>query len=303
MVAADIIDDLKADAGLRAAVADWLRWLALERRAADHTVDAYLRDVAVFIAFAADHRGGAASTEALAAYKPVDFRAFLARRKAEGLGNASLGRALSAVKSLYRFLERHLEGFHNPAVATIRSPKRAVQLPKPLSIKETRATLETAAVLVAEPWLGARDVALLTLLYGCGLRISEALGLNVGERPKGDHLIITGKGGKQRMVPVLTPVRTAIDDYLASAPIIWRRTIRCSSARAGGGCTPASCRSRSNACASPWGWPRPPHPTPCATVSPRTFCRRAGICAAFRNCSATPRSQPRNAIPKSIRIV
>jgi len=218
MVAADIIDDLKADAGLRAAVADWLRWLALERRAADHTVDAYLRDVAVFIAFAADHRGGAASTEALAAYKPVDFRAFLARRKAEGLGNASLGRALSAVKSLYRFLERHLEGFHNPAVATIRSPKRAVQLPKPLSIKETRATLETAAVLVAEPWLGARDVALLTLLYGCGLRISEALGLNVGERPKGDHLIITGKGGKQRMVPVLTPVRTAIDDYLAQCP-------------------------------------------------------------------------------------
>jgi len=212
------IDDLKADEATRRAIADWHAWLKLERRAADHTLDGYLRDVSGFIDFLADYRGEAATIDLLGSLKPVDFRAFLARRKAEGLGNASLGRTLSSVKSLYRFLERTLGGFHNPAITTIRSPKRPAAIPKPLSVDEARQTLKAAAEMPTEGWIGARDVALLTLLYGCGLRISEALGLNAGERPQGDHLMITGKGGKQRMVPVLAAVKTAIDDYLARCP-------------------------------------------------------------------------------------
>jgi integrase/recombinase XerC len=212
------IDDLKAEEAVRRAIADWHAWLRLERRAADHTLDAYFRDVCGFIDFIADYRGEATAIDILASLKPVDFRAFLARRKAEGLGNASLGRTLSSVKSLYRFLERTLAGFHNPAVTTIRSPKRPAAIPKPLSVEEARRTLEAAAGTPKEGWIGARDVALLTLLYGCGLRISEALGLNVSENPQGDHLMITGKGGKQRMVPVLEAVKTAIDDYLARCP-------------------------------------------------------------------------------------
>ena len=210
--------DLLADHAVKSEVGHWLKWLRLERRAARLTVEAYLHDVRGFIAFLADYRGAAVSTEGLAGLKPIDFRAFLARRKSEGLSNTSLGRELSAVKSLYRFLERHLAGFHNPAITTIRAPKRPASIPKPLSVDDARATLEAAAVMQDEPWVAARDVALLTLMYGCGLRISEALGLNAGERPDGDHLIITGKGGKQRMVPVLKPVRKGIDDYLAQCP-------------------------------------------------------------------------------------
>jgi integrase/recombinase XerC len=210
--------DLKADEAARRAISDWIAWLALERRAARLTVEAYQRDVAFFIAFLSDYRGDAATMDMLASLKPIDFRAFLARRQAEGLGAASLGRALSAVKSLYRYLERTRDGFHNPAIAAVGAPKRPPPMPKPLSVHEMRKTLKAAAEMPEETWIGARDAALLTLLYGCGLRISEALSLNAGDAPKGDHLIITGKGAKQRMVPVLAVVRSAIDDYLGLCP-------------------------------------------------------------------------------------
>jgi len=214
----DIYDDLLADEAVRAAINNWLKWLSLERRAARLTIDAYLHDVRGFVAFLADYRGEIATLRMLESLKPMGFRAFLASRQADGLSNASLGRELSAVKSLYRYFEKNLDDFHNPAIIAIRSPKRPIPQPKPLSVDDARATLETAAVMQEEPWIAARDVALLTLLYGCGLRLSEALGLNAGERPDGDHLMITGKGGKQRMVPVLTPVRKGIDDYLALCP-------------------------------------------------------------------------------------
>lgn len=211
-------DDLPCDAGAREALADWLGWLSHEKRAAAHTVEAYWRDVAGFIDYLADHLGGAVTIDGLGSLKPADFRGFLARRRAEGLGNASLGRALSSLKSLFRFLERTRESFHNPAINTVRTPKIGVAIPKPLSVGEARAAIAAAAEMAAEPWIAARDVAVLTLLYGCGLRISEALGLNAGDTPKGDHLIITGKGGKQRMVPVLDAVRRAIADYLELCP-------------------------------------------------------------------------------------
>ena len=216
-----LISRIKTDAAATAAVKDWLTWLHKERRAADHTVDGYLRDVSVFLDFVADHRGEEVTLEILTALKPFDFRAWLARRKNDGLGNASLGRALSSVKSLYRFLERTRESFHNPAVNAIRTPKRPAPIPKPLTADEAQWTIDLAGAMQDEPWIAARDVALLTLLYGCGLRISEALSLNVGDSPKEDHLVITGKGGKQRMVPVLKIVRDALEEYTALCP--WPR--------------------------------------------------------------------------------
>jgi len=213
-----LISGIKTDALATEAVKDWLTWLQHERRAADHTVDAYLRDVSVFLDFISDHQGQEVSLAVLSSLKPFDFRAWLARRKNDGLGNASLGRALSSIKSLYRFLERTRNEFHNPAINSVRTPKRPPPIPKPLTADEAQWTIDLAGAMQDEAWIGARDVALLTLLYGCGLRISEALGLNVEEAPKGDHLIITGKGGKQRMVPVLEIVRSAISEYSAMCP-------------------------------------------------------------------------------------
>ncbi|MBT5917453.1 MAG: tyrosine recombinase XerC [Alphaproteobacteria bacterium] len=213
-----LISRIKTDATATIALRDWLTWLQHERRAADHTVDAYLRDVATFLDFISDHQGQEVSLDVLTRLKPFDFRAWLARRKNEGLGNASLGRAMSSVKSLYRFLERTRDSFHNPAINAVRTPKRAPPVPKPLSVSEAQWTIDMAGALQDEPWIAARDVALLTLLYGCGLRISEALGLNVEAAPKQDHMVITGKGNKQRMVPVLEIVRTAIADYSGMCP-------------------------------------------------------------------------------------
>jgi integrase/recombinase XerC len=216
-----LISRLKTDATASAAVADWLTWLHKERRAADHTVDGYLRDVGNFLDFVSDHQGQEVSLSLLSSLKPFDFRAWLARRKNDGLGNASLGRALSSIKSLYRFLEKTRPDFDNPAIHSMRTPKRPAPIPKPLTEDEARSAIDLAGALQEEPWIAARDVALLTLLYGCGLRISEALGLNVADNPKQDHLVITGKGGKQRMVPVLEIVRDALEDYSRLCP--WPR--------------------------------------------------------------------------------
>ena len=218
---AQLISRIKTDPTATAAVRDWLGWLMHERRAADHTVDGYVRDVTIFLDFIAGHQGEEVSLPILGALKPLDFRAWLARRKNDGLGNASLGRALSSVKSLFRFLERTRDDFHNPAINAIRTPKQAPPIPKPLTVDEAQWTIDLAGSMQDEPWIAARDVALLTLLYGCGLRISEALGLNVEDSPTQDHLIITGKGGKQRMVPVLEIVRDAIAEYTALCP--WPR--------------------------------------------------------------------------------
>ena len=216
-----LIAQIKADDSTAAAIRDWLTWLHKERRAADLTVDAYLRDVTMFLDFVSGHVGEEVSLKILSDLKPFDFRAWLARRKNEGLGNASLGRALSSVKSLFRFLERTRDSFHNPAVNSVRTPKRQPPIPKPLTADEAQWTIDLAGAMQDDPWVAARDVALLTLLYGCGLRISEALGLNVADSPKQDHLVITGKGGKQRMVPVLEIVRDALADYEAQCP--WPR--------------------------------------------------------------------------------
>lgn len=202
---------------LAAACGDWLAWLAHERRASHHTLDAYGRDVAAFLGFLAEHHGRAVDAALLSSLARGDLRSWLARRHADGLSAASSARALSAVKALFRYAARHRH-WTNEAVLAFRGPKIPRALPRPLGEDDARATLETIEAMAEEPWIAARDTAVVTLLYGCGLRIGEALALNRDVLPLGDTLRILGKGRKQRDVPVLPAVHAALDDYLRRCP-------------------------------------------------------------------------------------
>lgn len=202
--------------------ADWLERMAAQRRAPKTTLSAYERDVRQFLDFLKDHLGGPPALRDLRQLAPSDIRAFLAYRRAKGVSGRSVARALSAVRSLFRHLER--EGLADAgAVHAIRPPKQRHGLPKPLSVRRAveMASAKTHVEPGSEPWIGARDAAVMALLYGCGLRISEALGLNRGEAPleAGDEVLrVTGKGGKTRLVPVLPAVRQAIRTYLDLCP-------------------------------------------------------------------------------------
>ena len=207
------------DARLARALMAWRDRLESERRASEHTVAAYLRDVIAFLDFMADHTGGVLSVSDLDGLRPGDFRAWLASR-AQDYARASTARALSAVRMFFRYLEREGLG-HNAAIGAARGPRLPRSVPKALSGRETEELMQ-AVVVPAQPetpgWQGARDLAVLLLLYGCGLRISEALQMNRADVPDGDALTVTGKGGKTRMLPVLPVVREAIDDYIARCP-------------------------------------------------------------------------------------
>lgn len=200
----------------------WLGHLGAERRMSPKTVESYERDVRQFLGFLAEHRGGAPSLKALAELTPSDVRAFLAARRADGAGNRTLMRGLAGARSFARFLERNGKGKVG-ALAAIRSPKLGRSLPKPLPIKDARRITETQsrAGEARAPWILARDAAVLGLLYGCGLRIAEALSLTRAQAPQpgsGDALTVVGKGNKARMVPVLPQVAQLIADYLALCP-------------------------------------------------------------------------------------
>ncbi|OIR06223.1 tyrosine recombinase XerC [mine drainage metagenome] len=208
---------LLADSRLQAALRGWTAWLAAERRASAHTLDGYSRDVAAFIAFLAGHLGEEPGLAHLAALSPADFRAFMARRAHDGLGRGSMARLMSSLRSLFRYLDR--SGLvHNPALTAVRAPRPPRVLPKALSPDDALATLASAAELQDQPWMAARDLALFTLLYGCGLRLGEALALDRGQTLHGEAMVITGKGNKQRLVPLLPVVTLAIDDYLRQCP-------------------------------------------------------------------------------------
>jgi integrase/recombinase XerC len=195
---------------------NWLAALAHERRASPHTLRAYGDDVARFIGFQAAHIGGTVSEKALAKLKPADIRAFITHRRQEGLGPGGVQRAMAAVRSFYKFLAK--EGvLENAAARSIRTPRVRRRLPRPLSVEDAARAIEQAGEHTVE-WLGARDAALLTLLYGAGLRISEALGLKRGDVPLGQTLTVIGKGRKQRSVPVLPLVAAALNDYGAKIP-------------------------------------------------------------------------------------
>jgi integrase/recombinase XerC len=200
------------------AVEDWWNWLAHEKRASPHTLDAYGRDLYGFLSFLGKHLGYGAGLKDLQNLKAVDFRAYLAERGNHGLGRAARARAMSTLRGFFRFLDRR--GLvHNAAITTIRTPKTPRPVPKALSIAEAMEAVVAVGDIALEPWIAKRDVALLTLLYGCGLRISEALALNREQAPaRGGMISVSGKGGKERLVPVLAVVAEAIGDYLAACP-------------------------------------------------------------------------------------
>jgi integrase/recombinase XerC len=204
-----------------AEIEGWLLHLRDERRLSAKTLEAYQRDVLQFLGFLAEHFGGAPSLKKLAALAPADIRAFMAARRAEAIGSRSLMRALSGLRAFARFLERNGKGKVG-ALAAVRAPKIAKTLPRPLAVSAARRLTDTAlrAGEEREPWILARDAAVLALLYGSGLRISEALSLKRGDLGRGgrDSIVVTGKGRKQRMVPLLPQVQRLIADYVALCP-------------------------------------------------------------------------------------
>ena len=202
-----------------AEIGSWLDHLGAERRMSPKTIEAYRRDVLQFLAFLAEHLGGAPSLKALAALVPADVRAFMAARRGAGIGSRSLMRTLAGTRAFARFLERHGKGKVG-ALAAVRAPKIGKTLPRPLTIAGARAVTDPdlPAGDGHEPWVHARDAAVLALLYGCGLRISEALGLKRTDFGARDAITVTGKGSKQRMVPVLPQVARLVATYLALCP-------------------------------------------------------------------------------------
>lgn len=203
-----------------AAVA-WLASLDGERRSSAHTLEAYARDVRQFFAFLAEHHGGRPDLAAFAGQTPADLRAFMARRRRDGLGSRSLLRQLAGLRSFARFIER-TQGAKVAALSAVRSPKLPRSLPKPLSVDAARRVTDTESRIgdLRPPWILARDAAVLGLLYGCGLRISEALSLARRDAPVGerDGVTVLGKGRKERSVPVIAPVRRGIETYLSLCP-------------------------------------------------------------------------------------
>jgi integrase/recombinase XerC len=194
----------------------WLDQLAHERRASPHTLRAYGDDVTRFLGFQAGHLGGVVTEKALAKLSPADIRAFITARRSEGLGAGGVQRAMAAVRSFYKFLAR--EGvLENAAPRAIRTPRLKRRLPRPLSVDDAARAIAVAGNHDVD-WLGARDTALLTLLYGAGLRISEAMSLKRGDVPLGATLTVLGKGRKERSIPVLPVVAEALSAYVAKVP-------------------------------------------------------------------------------------
>lgn len=201
---------------------EWILRMAVERRAPKTTLEAYTRDVRQFLQFMREHLGGPASIQDLDDLRTGDIRAFLAARRAKGLSSRSLARALSSIRSFFGHLEK--EGLADgTSVRAIRPPKLPHALPKPVSMRDalTISTTDMHSGAGIEPWVSARDAAVLTLLYGCGLRISEALNLNCIDAPPAHEdsaMRVVGKGNKTRLVPVLKIVGEAIAAYLALCP-------------------------------------------------------------------------------------
>jgi integrase/recombinase XerC len=204
-------------AGLARAVEDWLaEAVALKGRAA-LTVTAYRTDVQGFLGFLAGHLGEAGGVAMLSEVRVPDMRAWMAHERGRGLTARSLARALSAVKGFAGWAADR-QGVVVDAILAARAPKFQKGLPRPLSVPAAQDMLDRVELQAAEPWIAARDAAVVTLLYGCGLRISEALGLRGADHPLPAMLRITGKGGKERQVPVLPAAREAVAAYVAAAP-------------------------------------------------------------------------------------
>lgn len=178
---------------------------------------AYGRDVTGFLAFMAAHRGGPMGLADIGRLATSDMRAWLASERLRGTAARSVARRLSAVKSFIRWLSER-EGFDPTAVLSTRAPKFRKPLPRPLAKDAAKELIDAVSIQHTTPWIAARDVAVVTVLYGCGLRISEGLGLTGADAPLPESLRIKGKGGKERVVPVLPIARQAVDRYVRACP-------------------------------------------------------------------------------------
>src|SRR3954447_13510638 len=211
-----------ADQGFALEMTRWLSHLRAERRLSPKTLEAYARDVRQCLSFLSQHWGALVTLPRFAALEASDVRAFMASRRADDIGGRSLMRALAGLRSFGRFLEREGKGKVG-ALAAIRAPKIGKTLPKAIQIAAAKRLADAGerAGESREPWILARDAAVMALLYGSGLRISEALGLKRRDVPlpgSGDVLVVTGKGNKTRMVPVLHNVLALVQDYVAICP-------------------------------------------------------------------------------------
>lgn len=206
----------------REALAAWLTHLADERRASKRTVRAYGDNVLAYLNFIEGHNGGSLSLNDLGAVSAADLRAYLAFRRSgdHPLSPRSVSQSLSSIRAFHRFLDARLST-PNAAIGLVRGPRIKVGAPRPVTEDQARGLLAEIAVDPdREAWEAARDEAVLTLLWGCGLRISEGLSLTRADAPLAETLRITGKGGKTRIVPVLDAVRAAVDAYLAALPFV-----------------------------------------------------------------------------------
>jgi integrase/recombinase XerC len=206
-----------ADKKTHSTAAEWFSWLESEKMYSKHTLAAYQGDIAAFFEFLNGYAGETVSLEMLEGLAVRDFRSWLAGRHKNGLTFKSTARALSTLRSFYKFLDRQ-EILRNHAVFNVSMPKVGKALPKALNADDAINATNTIEAMSNQDWTGKRDFALLMLIYGCGLRISEALGLKVKDIPLGGVLRITGKGNKQRELPVIPAIITAIKDYLAVCP-------------------------------------------------------------------------------------
>jgi len=219
MAAPDLSRADLSSAPASAALEAFIAYLADERRASPRTLESYRHGCQAYLGFLGVHRGGVPTAEALTGVTPAEIRAFLAHRRGDqggGLQPRSLSQNLSAVRSFHRWLDRRC-GLPNAALALVRGPKVKPTAPRPVNVDQARGLLAETAEQ-GEAWEQARDAAVLSLLYGCGLRISEALSLTAADVPLGETLRVTGKGGKMRIVPVLPLVAEAVETYRAQAP-------------------------------------------------------------------------------------
>jgi integrase/recombinase XerC len=196
--------------------AAWLQSLAKEKRVSPKTLEAYGRDLQQFAAFLTEHLGAHADVTALSELPLSDFRSFMARRRSDGIEVRSLARQMSSLRSFFRFAEARGH-FHNKAYGAVRSPKLPHAIPRPLSIEMAEKVTADDDMASEVPWISARDKAVLTLLYACGLRISEALALTEAQL-RHNPMTIIGKGGKGRLVPMLPEAKNILEQYISLCP-------------------------------------------------------------------------------------
>jgi integrase/recombinase XerC len=197
-------------------IKSWYDFLISERRFSEHTASGYITDLSYFIKFISNHKETICNISLLEKLSLQDFRSWLAYRKRENFAFSSTNRAIAAVKNFFKYIIRY-HGFINKAIFNLKSPKQPSSLPRALTQEQTIDSLNEAAMLAHSPWLSLRDQALLYLLYGCGLRISEALSLRLKDLNK-DTLVIKGKGNKERIVPILKTIVDQIHQYLNLCP-------------------------------------------------------------------------------------